>query len=1205
MKLNRFGKIVILILAFMIAFSGVLPTFEKLVFAETRNKTSLTSDQINIIHANMNLWTSNFHNVDNASLKDSPHESAVLMSPLTSNSALTYSSDGEGHLIVTANGQETIYDMKLTNVYGDDNKAYDFELAYCAPNSTGDGVYLYFNIIGEYSDGEFSRLAPKTENYSIEMIDSQGNSTSAIRNMSGIAGANAVIEEEENTLLKELEIMFSELFNNIAGLINSMVSSALLSKEQRAAKEQLTIDSLVFNQYPETQLTYFYEPDDPDLPERRSNIIWGREGKSDVSRWNILHIGSDAINGKASSGENGLYSTVNAWFNLFRSVAIIGYMIILIYMGIRIMLSSTGQDLSRYKSLFMYWVIGLVILFFYPYVMKYTIILNDTFVNVVWNSVKNTVGGIEHAEIASLEIDQNATLGNNSIPDYSKSTPFKGGSDYMTAIATSAVNYRRIALSLAYLIMTWQLITLIVHYYKRVFMVGFLITIFPLVALSYAIDKIADGKSQAFNTWNKEYILNVFIQTFHAIVYALVCGTVYAGGAENMQNYDFVLIIVGVTFLFTGEEIIKKIFAQSSPAGTVKSLGETAAVTFAKVKVVQGAISAIGRPFIGKNSIVNRVRTGINDNKAANMKLAMFDRFAEPITPPDVGLRLPGYQEELNKINHDPNLDEAAKREAKAHLRMLANAVADLNNPNSRSLAELAKAYELVQKERRLNPNNAVLKDLVYSDMELETMASTEHAVASLMANGITNPVVIDREIKVRLGIDVDGDTPATMAQERQAQVLKAHMAIYGADRGFTEEKTKAEVSQYVDEIRNMQDSFKNTNARNVTVEQRKNATRWIENAQKDLGDNTTEGEKAFVKGRVIFEHRGGAEFTTEQKLDALDEMVKNHDASAKTRAMYAEIPEGLLDVTRHAYAKRVLAMGNIEDEFQLGVVGEKSDERRAIEEEVARNIHPGATKEEWQLAMSIAMVENREKGIYTKRDQLNALHNIQDLGGTSERAREMIARFQENNDLDINLAIQVVEDMSADKSVQAISTEAREKAANIAASYENGHERDSYFDDEFAIHEVIAKMDDREALEDLVERTHTARRKANQVERKLTRDVAQALLASEGIDINEGGIDTETRYFMEQTREDVEAEVHNARENTVRRILTGNTHGTPGGKPGAYQDDTLRGMFRGIFNRREDPYSKNYKGKSYEENREAFRKHFFGDQNHNNSDHS
>ena len=54
---------------------------------------------------------------------------------------------------------------------------------------------------------------------------------------------------------------------------------------------------------------------------------------------------------------------------------------------------------------------------------------------------------------------------------------------------------------------------------------AFLTIIAPLVAMTYPIDKITDGKAQAFNMWLKEYIYNALIQPFHLIIYTVMVGT--------------------------------------------------------------------------------------------------------------------------------------------------------------------------------------------------------------------------------------------------------------------------------------------------------------------------------------------------------------------------------------------------------------------------------------------------------------------------------------------------------------------------------------------------------------------------------------------------------------------------------------------------------------------------------------------------------
>ena len=80
----------------------------------------------------------------------------------------------------------------------------------------------------------------------------------------------------------------------------------------------------------------------------------------------------------------------------------------------------------------------------------------------------------------------------------------------MSQMKTKAVETGRIMYAICWLMMIKELVTFLIIYIKRMLTTMFLIVVFPLVTISYAIDKIGDGKSQAFNNWFKEFVLNVF-----------------------------------------------------------------------------------------------------------------------------------------------------------------------------------------------------------------------------------------------------------------------------------------------------------------------------------------------------------------------------------------------------------------------------------------------------------------------------------------------------------------------------------------------------------------------------------------------------------------------------------------------------------------------------------------------------------------------
>ena len=68
-----------------------------------------------------------------------------------------------------------------------------------------------------------------------------------------------------------------------------------------------------------------------------------------------------------------LHDMVASWYVALRNLAIVGLMIILVYVGIRILLSSTASDKSKYKQMLMDWLVAMCLLFFMHYIMAFTI----------------------------------------------------------------------------------------------------------------------------------------------------------------------------------------------------------------------------------------------------------------------------------------------------------------------------------------------------------------------------------------------------------------------------------------------------------------------------------------------------------------------------------------------------------------------------------------------------------------------------------------------------------------------------------------------------------------------------------------------------------------------------------------------------------------------------------------------------------------
>ena len=66
--------------------------------------------------------------------------------------------------------------------------------------------------------------------------------------------------------------------------------------------------------------------------------------------------------------------------------------------------------------------------------------------------------------------------------------------------------------AICYLLLEAITFGFLIAYIKRMITIAFLIIIAPLVTITYSIDRMGDGSSQALNTWFKEFAYNHYVQ---------------------------------------------------------------------------------------------------------------------------------------------------------------------------------------------------------------------------------------------------------------------------------------------------------------------------------------------------------------------------------------------------------------------------------------------------------------------------------------------------------------------------------------------------------------------------------------------------------------------------------------------------------------------------------------------------------------------
>lgn len=245
-------------------------------------------------------------------------------------------------------------------------------------------------------------------------------------------------------------------------------------------------------------------------------------------------------NEKSTSATKDLKTTIASWYKSFRNIAIVGLLSVLIYLGIRTLISTAATDKAKYKEMIQDWVVALCMIFVIHFIMSAVLMITD-----------------KCTELFGTSIDEGFTVVvEGEKRDDGKPMAFK--TNLMGLVRFSAQNHRA-GTAATYSIIYWALVIytcmFTVLYFKRFLYMAFFTMIAPMVALTYPIDRAGDGKSQAFNMWFKEYTMNAIIQPVHLILY-----TVFVGSAYNLVAKNPLYALVAIWFLIPAEKFVKKMF---------------------------------------------------------------------------------------------------------------------------------------------------------------------------------------------------------------------------------------------------------------------------------------------------------------------------------------------------------------------------------------------------------------------------------------------------------------------------------------------------------------------------------------------------------------------------------------------------------------------------------------------------------------------
>lgn len=214
-----------------------------------------------------------------------------------------------------------------------------------------------------------------------------------------------------------------------------------------------------------------------------------------------------------------LQKVIAKWYITLRNIGLVAMLSILVYIGIRIIITSSSNEKAKYKQMFTDWLVAVFLLFFMHYIMAFSIQIIEKITDLV-----STTSNDDFFNTCRL-------------------------------LASSEYSFLGLGYTILYLILVFFTLYFTFIYLRRVLYMAFLTLIAPLVAVTYPIDKLNDGKAQAYDTWLKEYLFNLLIQPLHLLLYFILISS-----AADLANKYIIYSFVALAFMIPAEKLLRRFF---------------------------------------------------------------------------------------------------------------------------------------------------------------------------------------------------------------------------------------------------------------------------------------------------------------------------------------------------------------------------------------------------------------------------------------------------------------------------------------------------------------------------------------------------------------------------------------------------------------------------------------------------------------------
>lgn len=456
---------------------------------------------------------------------------------------------------------------------------------------------------------------------------------------------------------------------------------------------------------------------------------------------------------------NVLRSTIAKWYVAIRNFSLVGLLSVLVYIGIRVVISSTASDKAKYKQMISSWVGAICLIFLLHYIMAFTFTLTENLTDlfnsnmgnpgiklpsVVGDDAKFTfndkTNNEKFSEVLSklqgehLVIKGNVFNANNEITGVANLMQY--ARLYANLNGASGLGY-----TITYLFLVGFTVIYFAKYIGRFIRIAFLTLIAPLITLTYPIDKLNDGQAQAFNMWLKEFTFNVLIQPFHLLIYMI-----FISSALEFANSNIIYTIVVLGFMTQAEKLLRKMFGFEKASTMGAFSGAAAGSMLANVAGKIGNKVAKGKGGSGGNGGTGGSGDGASQPDRIRAKEDPYDG----LNPGDGnGQSQQNNNEPIQNSGNNFNnndLDEEGKT-IESERAALDSLLDEGTTPGADWSDDDYKAYQELEKEQEEQEQNTI--PMQEQNSELEAEDSNDLTKGQMVGNAIK---AVARNKAMRLG---------------------------------------------------------------------------------------------------------------------------------------------------------------------------------------------------------------------------------------------------------------------------------------------------------------------------------------------------------------------------------------------------------------------------------------------------------------------